>query len=667
MIPSAAPLSFSFNFSDASADNSPPESIAFQGDAFFDHSIHLTKDGLVGPPTPASSGRAVFRRPVPLYHPRSRRLADFSTRFSFLVRSADPLHFGDGLAFFLSPFPSLLPNHSSGGFLGLFDAAAAAAADPAGQLVAVEFDTYENEWDPSADHVGVDVNSIRSAATLTWGSSMKDGRVANAWIAYDGAAQNLTVFLTYDDSPSFDGRPCSLSFAVDLRQHLPDRVAVGFSAATGGAVELHQILHWEFTSTLDPDNTLIDIEIAIAIAAGFAVLISILGLILFLLRRRRRNARNARRRKEAEEEEEEEDDSMAYDELAGEFEIGSGPRRFRYAELAAATDNFAEERKLGEGGFGAVYRGFLRSSKQEVAVKRVAKGSSQGRKEYVAEVRIISRLQHRNLVRLVGWCHDRDADFLLVYELVPNGSLDLHLYSTELFLPWQARYRVAVGLASAILYLHEECEQCVVHRDIKPSNVMLDSAFNAKLGDFGLARLIDHDDSIGAQTTVLAGTVGYLAPECVTTGKASKESDVYSFGIVALEIACGRRPVEPKEEPGRARLLPWAWEMHGRNAIQEAADDRLNKAFDEAELGRLVAVGLWCAHPDWTLRPSIRQAVAVLKFESPPPVLPPKMPVPVYFVPPIGYHGLSGAASSIADAGDSAFGTSSSSDRLLES
>nr|CAD1827995.1 unnamed protein product [Ananas comosus var. bracteatus] len=150
-------------------------------------------------------------------------------------------------------------------------------------------------------------------------------------------------------------------------------------------------------------------------------------------------------------------------------------------------------------------------------------------------------------------------------------------------------------------------------------------------------------------------------------GKASKESDVYSFGIVALEIACGRRPVEPKEEPGRARLLPWAWEMHGRNAIQEAADDRLNKAFDEAELGRLVAVGLWCAHPDWTLRPSIRQAVAVLKFESPPPVLPPKMPVPVYFVPPIGYHGLSGAASSIADAGDSAFGTSSSSDRLLES
>nr|CAD1827994.1 unnamed protein product [Ananas comosus var. bracteatus] len=293
MIPSAAPLSFSFNFSDASADNSPPD-----------------------------SGRAVFRRPVPLYHPRSRRLADFSTRFSFLVRSADPLHFGDGLAFFLSPFPSLLPNHSSGGFLGLFDADAA-ADDPAGQLVAVEFDTYENEWDPSADHVGVDVNSIRSAATLTWGSSMKDGR------------------------PSFDGRPCSLSFAVDLRQHLPDRVAVGFSAATGGAVELHQILHWEFTSTLDPDNTLIDIEIAIAIAAGFAVLISILGLILFLLRRRRRNARNARRRKEAEEEEEE-DDSMAYDELAGEFEIGSGPRRFRYAELAAATDNFAEERKLGE-------------------------------------------------------------------------------------------------------------------------------------------------------------------------------------------------------------------------------------------------------------------------------------------------------------------------------
>ncbi|RWR77340.1 L-type lectin-domain-containing protein [Cinnamomum micranthum f. kanehirae] len=226
-----------------------------------------------------------------------------------------------------------------------------------------------------------------------------------------------------------------------------------------------------------------------------------------------------------------------------EFERGTGPKRFSFKELLLATRNFAEYGKLGEGGFGGVYRGFLGEMNLDVAVKRVLRGSKQGRKEYVSEVKTISRLRHRNLVQLLGWCHER-GDLLLVYEFMPNGSLDFHLFNKKRLLGWAVRYKIATGLASALLYLHEEWEQCVVHRDIKSSNVMLDSNFNAKLGDFGLARLVDHEH--GLQTTVIAGTMGYLAPECVTTGKASKESDVYSFGVVALEIACGRRPVEPR-------------------------------------------------------------------------------------------------------------------------
>jgi serine/threonine protein kinase len=153
-------------------------------------------------------------------------------------------------------------------------------------------------------------------------------------------------------------------------------------------------------------------------------------------------------------------------------------------------------------------------------------------------VSIISRLRHRNLVQLIGWCHG-GGELLLVYELMPNGSLDTHLYS-YVALPWPVRHDVVLGLGSALLYLHQDWEQCALHRDIKPSNVMLDASFHAKLGDFGLARLVDHGRR--ARTTAVAGTMGYMDPECMITGRADTESDVYSSGVVLLEIACGRQP-----------------------------------------------------------------------------------------------------------------------------
>jgi serine/threonine protein kinase len=189
-------------------------------------------------------------------------------------------------------------------------------------------------------------------------------------------------------------------------------------------------------------------------------------------------------------------------------------------KLVHATNNFNDEKKLGQGGFGGVYRGFLRDSNSFIAVKRVSKGSKQGKKEYASKLKIVSRLRHTNLVQLIGWCHER-GELLLIYEFMPNGSLNSHLLTEKSLLIWTTRYKVAQGLVSVLLYLHEEWEQCVVHRDIKSSNIMLDSNFNTKLGDFGLARLVDHVK--GSQTTVLAGTVGYMAPERVTTGNASKE------------------------------------------------------------------------------------------------------------------------------------------------
>ncbi|PPD95214.1 hypothetical protein GOBAR_DD07753 [Gossypium barbadense] len=306
---------------------------------------------------------------------------------------------------------------------------------------------------------------------------------------------------------------------------------------------------------------------------------------------------------------------------------GAGPRRFSYNDLVVATNNFSNQRKLGEGGFGAVYKGYFNDSDTTVAVKKISRGSRQGRKEYITEIKIISRLRHRNLVQLLGWCHD-GGEFLLVYDFMPNGSLDKHLFGKKTPINWPCRYKIARGLATALLYLHEEWEQCVVHRDIKSSNVMLDSSFNVKLGDFGLARLMDHE--LGPLTTGLAGTLGYMAPEYIRTGRASKASDVYSFGIVALEIATGRRSVDPIEENSQIGLVEWDWHLYGTGNLLSAVDERLHAEFDEEQIECLMIVGLWCAHPDSSLRPSIRQAIQVLDFDVALPNLPLEMPVPTY-------------------------------------
>uniref|UniRef100_J3MM69 Protein kinase domain-containing protein n=1 Tax=Oryza brachyantha TaxID=4533 RepID=J3MM69_ORYBR len=618
-----SPLSFKLNFTESNHNGSA--TVQFQEDAFYNKAVKLTKDELNGKIT-QSVGRAVYTDPVPLWDSTTGQLANFTTRFTFkLYAPTNDSSYGEGLAFFLSSYPSVVPNSSIDGYLGLFNNSND-QNNPLNQIVAGEFDSHKNTWDPDGTHVGITIHSIVSVANVTWKSSINDGRIANAWVTYHANSKNLSVFLSYQDNPQFSGNS-SLSYSVDLREYLTDKVAIGFSASTGKFVELHQILYWEFDSTdvhlMKTGKTKAILVISLSTSAS-AVVCS-MGLVYFFLHFR--TVRRIRRSREKEEEKLDCDES-----IDSEFEKGRGPRRFRYNELIAATNNFAEERKLGEGGFGAVYQGFLKDQNIEIAIKRVAKGSTQGRKEYISEVKIISRLRHRNLVQLVGWCHE-NGEFLLVYEFMPNRSLDKHLYDSGNLFAWPLRFKITIGVASALLYLHEEWEQCVVHRDIKPSNVMLDSGFTAKLGDFGLARLVDHDR--GLQTTVLAGTMGYMAPECVTSGKASKESDVYSFGILALEIACGRRPVVPKEDHDKISLVQWVWDLYGRNELLNAVDRRFDGEFDEREVVSLMVVGLWCAHPDYNLRPSIHQVISVLKFEAPLPDLPPKMPVAMYFAPPI--------------------------------
>jgi serine/threonine protein kinase len=208
---------------------------------------------------------------------------------------------------------------------------------------------------------------------------------------------------------------------------------------------------------------------------------------------------------------------------------------------------------LGTGGFGSVYRGILPTSKIEIVVKKVSLESRQGMKQFVAEIVCISRLRHRNLVPLLGYCR-RKGELLLVYDYMPNGSLDKYLFDQpKVTLSWSQRFRIIIGVASGLFYLHEEWEQVVIHRDVKASNVLLDGELNARLGDFGLARLYDHGTD--PQTTHLVGTLGYLAPEHCRSGKATPSTDVYAFGAFLLEVACGKRPIEPLGDTDDVLLL----------------------------------------------------------------------------------------------------------------
>ncbi|XP_024024095.1 L-type lectin-domain containing receptor kinase IX.1-like [Morus notabilis] len=430
--------------------------------------------------------------------------------------------------------------------------------------------------------------------------------------------KTLSVRVSYRQYETYE-----LSHQIDLSQVLPEHLNFGFSASTGDRTATHDILSWEFSSTnfsliaqdLPKEGGGVDRVLLVACVIGGSFLI-FLGVALlcgfrYCKKRTRFDASNMDR----------------------EFEHYMGPKKFSYKELVKATNKFAEEGKLGEGGFGEVYKGYLSYLNLTVAVKRGSMRSKQGRKEYMSEVKIISRLRHRNLVQLIGWCHEISKEFLLVYELLPNGSLDSHLFGrNRSILSWEVRQKIVLGLASALLYLHEESEQCVLHRDIKSSNIMLDSNFNAKLGDFGLARLVD--EATGPRTTGLAGTWGYMAPEYINTSKASNASDVYSFGVVALEIACGRKSIERNsEEEDRVSLVSWVWAFYGSGRLLDVVDERLCMEFDVKQMECLLTVGLWCVHPDHNLRPSIKEVIQVLSFEAPLPDLPKNMPVPNYHAP----------------------------------
>ncbi|XP_073275631.1 PTI1-like tyrosine-protein kinase At3g15890 [Primulina huaijiensis] len=293
-------------------------------------------------------------------------------------------------------------------------------------------------------------------------------------------------------------------------------------------------------------------------------------------------------------------------------------RIFTYKELHSATNGFCEDYKLGEGGFGSVYWGKT-SDGLQIAVKKLKSMNSKAEMEFAVEVEVLGRVRHKNLLGLRGYCAGSDQR-LIVYDYMPNLSLLSHLhgqFAGEVQLDWKKRMKIALGSAEGLLYLHHEVTPHIIHRDIKASNVLLDSNFEPLVADFGFAKLIP--EGVSHMTTRVKGTLGYLAPEYAMWGKVSESCDVYSFGILLLEIVTGRKPIEKLPGGIKRTITEWSEPFITRGRFRDLVDPRLRGNFDENQLIRTINVAALCVQTEAEKRPTMKEVVSLLKGQEPNP------------------------------------------------
>ncbi|XP_050366618.1 cysteine-rich receptor-like protein kinase 44 [Argentina anserina] len=288
--------------------------------------------------------------------------------------------------------------------------------------------------------------------------------------------------------------------------------------------------------------------------------------------------------------------------------------QINFRSIRAATNNFSEANKLGRGGFGTVYRGILPDDK-DIAVKRLSRNSAQGDLEFKTEVSLLARLQHKNLVRLLGFCLEQNEK-ILVYEFVPNASLDQFIFDEvrRTHLDWDIRYKIIVGIGRGLLYLHEDSRLKIIHRDLKASNILLDADMNPKIADFGMARLFDLDQS-QAETTRVVGTYGYMAPEYVMHGRFSVKSDVFSFGVLILEIVSGKKNSSFRNRGNMEDLLSYAWKNWKADTASDIIDPILSSG-SRTEMMRCIHIGLLCVQQNISDRPSMTSVILMLTGNS---------------------------------------------------
>ncbi|CAL4998109.1 unnamed protein product [Urochloa decumbens] len=553
--------------------------------------------------------------PTPLHFRKSPtgKVQSFSVSLVFGIQSDFTDVSVDGMSFFVAPsknFSSAFANH----FLGLFNDQNDGSSR--NHIFAVELDTFQNSElnDIDNNHVGFDINSLFSIKSHSAGFyddktnmftnlTLSSGEPMQLWVDYNEETLQLNATL----SPLNANRPLRplISSNVNLSNVLEEPSYIGFSGATGPLNTLYYVLGWSFGMNSPapainitnlpklPQNHRrksrpMVLEITLPVATGLFVLV--VGTTTVLLIRSR----------------------LRYAEVREDWEAEFGPHRFSYKDLYQATEGFKNKNLLGTGGFGKVYKGVLPKSKLDIAVKKVSHESRQGMKEFITEVVTIGRLRHRNLVQLLGYCRRKD-ELILVYDYMTNGSLDKYLHSEGDMpvLDWTQRFHIIKGVACGLLYLHEKWEKIVIHRDIKASNVLLDTDMNGRLGDFGLARLYDHGSDL--QTTHVVGTMGYLAPELLRTGKSSTLTDVFAYGAFLLEVTCGQRIINQNNtDDNPCLLVDWVIEHWQNASLIQTVDRRLQGNYNNDEVNLVLKLGLLCSHPLSTSRPSIRQVMQYL-------------------------------------------------------
>ncbi|KAI5078205.1 hypothetical protein GOP47_0005876 [Adiantum capillus-veneris] len=623
-------------------------------------------------------GRVVYKDPIQFTNTNT----SFATSFTFQIITTRPFpNCGSGMAFFIADSLQAPRDSDTSGSLGLLDPSTLSpdATSSSSSFFAVEFDTrISNTFrDPSASHIGIDVNTLRSLNVTDTTSSfypqlfLYNNSTFTTWIEYDASTYLIQVWMANVSSASTNSSgaastlvqydpvdrplyPC-LQLQYNLSAVFSQKLMyMGFSATSAPSnqgMQGHAIYSWSFSNelvTTAPSSPTPSrkFKLYVALTVAFAALLLILVMVWALLTHRRNQIRKR---------------ASAAARVENALQTA---RPFSYKELRKATNGFDEKRKVGEGGYGSVYKGIMADG-SVVAVKKLRQSLTL-EDQFCAEASIIRKVRHRYLLELQGWCYEDGHEALLVSEFMSKGSLDGYLFDASKKKQLagktaagqtETRMQILKQVAAALEYLHGGLGECVLHRDVKAGNVLLTDSANekqveARLCDFGLARLIRHEE--GAVAMTAAGTPGYVAPELLYCGMATDKVDVFSFGVLALETACGRRAISKDYSQ---HIYDWLWAtLDNIDQSVGISDHQLRRVLDPILITDdndvaaqqvlqdwrcVVHVGLMCCHAAAACRPSMKEVSRALESRSALPL--PKVKPPS----PFEYYGPSSASNTI--------------------
>ncbi|MCO5561837.1 hypothetical protein L7F22_015461 [Adiantum nelumboides] len=572
----------------------------------------------------ANVGKMVYKDPIRFKFPESG-MASFSTWFTFKITTTRQYpDCGSGMVFFISDYTEA-PERSYGRYFGMVSPTAIDEQ----RFFAIEFDTHISETlsDVSGSHIGIDINSLKSLKVADTSPKNTDpayypklflynNYTFTAWIDYNSSTNLIQVWMTNSSTPQ---RPSTrvVSLTCNLSDVFSDTMFVGFSAtnnASEDGMEGHVLYSWDFTIYHPLYEHLKDsgsvVKPALIAVGVVSAAVSLCGACYCIWKQTEANKLGRSRTIRPH------NGSMAI----SMDHLPSIPL-YTLKKLKKATRNFNNDNQIAEGGYSFVYKGVLNDGSM-IAVKRLKGNLKKDRKEadFLSELKVISSIRHRNLLQLQGWCCE-DEEALLVYTYMSKGSLNRYLYGSERgTLPTDTRIRILAGVASALQYLHFGLGDCVLHRDVKAANVLLTDDFQPMLCDFGLARLISHSQSSDPVTMTAAGTAGYLAPEVYLSGKSSDKADVYGFGVLALEVACGRPAIDRSQpNPDEERLVGWVRNLHFSNRLIEALDSSMQVDMStpqEEQWKGILHLALMCCNELAEYRPNMRQICQTLDGDN---------------------------------------------------